>query len=214
MKHIVKGAVPACLTQWMAQANEDWQPTYENLQNPQKHDLHEALLAEQGRVCCYCGRRVSRESSHIEHFKPQQSFPELSLEYSNLFASCLRQVASTDVLHCGHAKGENFNERLSISPKSEGCESRFLHTLDGRELPADRADDSANYMIQVLNQNAAFLTHRRAEALRGIFDEVFIASATNDELTALINKYGPLDETGSFRDFAHVVVGYAQRLRR
>ena len=53
------------------------------LQNPEKRELHEALIQEQGDICCYCGMRITRESSHIEHLKPQSSTDlDLSVEYS------------------------------------------------------------------------------------------------------------------------------------
>lgn len=82
MKHVTKGTPPAEFEAWRSQANEDWKPTYDELQNPQKRNLHQALLDEQGSVCCYCGRSVGFEDSHIEHFKPQERYGALQLEYT------------------------------------------------------------------------------------------------------------------------------------
>lgn len=89
MKHIKKNQEPQNFTDWKKRANEDWQPNWkENFQAPEKTEVHEALLTEQGYICCYCGRRIDYQSSHIEHFQPRKHYPELALEYTNLLASC------------------------------------------------------------------------------------------------------------------------------
>jgi hypothetical protein len=48
MKRIVKGAPPPSFEVWKGLASENWSPTYGDLQNPQKRELHRALLEEQG----------------------------------------------------------------------------------------------------------------------------------------------------------------------
>ena len=59
MRYIQKSQEPSSFAQWKALANEDWQPTWENLQNPEKNLLKEALLSEQYYVCCYCCGRIT-----------------------------------------------------------------------------------------------------------------------------------------------------------
>lgn len=44
----------------------------------------------------------------------------LSLEYSNLHASC--QGENGDMKHCGHAKGNDYDKALLISPLDKNCE--------------------------------------------------------------------------------------------
>lgn len=212
MRRIVKGIAPASFTAWKAQANEDWTATYDNLPNPEKNHLHEALLEEQGWVCCYCGRRMDINDSHIEHFRPRDDYPDLELDFANLYASCLRGTVSRQVLHCGHAKGQRFDEALHISPLSAECEQQFAYTLDGNTIPTSTADNSAPYMIGVLNLNAAFLRNRRAEALAGTFDNDFLLWATAEELQVLRDYCDVRDELGRFGDFSHVIGRYAEQL--
>jgi uncharacterized protein (TIGR02646 family) len=212
MRCIVKGIAPASYDAWKAQANKDWTPSYDTLPNPQKRDLHEALLAEQGHVCCYCGRRINVMDSHIEHFRPREHYPELELEFSNLHASCLRATTVRQSLHCGHAKGSAFDEALHISPLSEDCEDRFTYTLDGSTITADSRDAAAPYMIDLLRLNVPFLRTRRAEALIGAFDNAFIADATNAELRALRDQCAARDELGQFGTLSHVIARYAVQL--
>ncbi|MGK7925879.1 MAG: retron system putative HNH endonuclease [Spirulina sp.] len=97
MKYIKKNEEPEIFRDWKALANEDWQPNWdENFQSPEKPAVHRSLLREQGSICCYCGREITRETSHIEHLKPRSLYPDLALNYSNLLASC--QGESTEPL--------------------------------------------------------------------------------------------------------------------
>lgn len=67
MKYIQKRQEPASFTEWKSKASEDWQPTWEILRSSEKRDLHDALLREQGYICCYCEMRITQQNSHIEH---------------------------------------------------------------------------------------------------------------------------------------------------
>ncbi|MEY4905806.1 MAG: hypothetical protein RLZZ292_3621 [Bacteroidota bacterium] len=53
-----------------------------------KIELEDALLAEQGSICCYCGRKVERGKMAVEHFKPKSIFKTDTYEYTNLMVSC------------------------------------------------------------------------------------------------------------------------------
>ena len=99
MRHIEKGEPPESFCAWTMLANDNWSPSFENLQNPEKAALHGALLAEQGGVCCYCGGRIDASRSHIEHFRPQEIYPHLALDYTNLHASCIRETSPGIPLH-------------------------------------------------------------------------------------------------------------------
>lgn len=105
MKHIIKGQEPENFTKWKALENDDWKPSWdENFQTPEKPVVHDALLNEQGYICCYCGMRITRITSHIEHLKPRSNYPNLALEYTNLIASCQGESEEppTVPVHCGH----------------------------------------------------------------------------------------------------------------
>lgn len=213
MKGIAKQAEPARFTEWKEKANEDWKPSYSILQNPQKRALHEALLAEQGNVCCYCGQSISLFDSHIEHFRPQESRPDLALDYGNLYASCIREVSPGTPLHCGHGKGSELNEALAISPMETGCERRFIYSSqNGAIYPTDKGDFSAAYMSNLLKLDISFLRDRRAEVLRNVFDNTFVESATEQELTQLAIAFRTPDEAGRLTSFGHVLSRYAEQL--
>jgi uncharacterized protein (TIGR02646 family) len=212
MKYVAKQASPGAFEAWKALANAEWQPTYDSLQNPEKRALHDALLAEQGYVCCYCGRSIGLADSHVEHFRPQEARPDLALEFTNLFASCIRANRPGSPLHCCHAKGMAFDERMHISPLDAACEGRFGFGLDGAIYPADAGDTAALYMRQLLRLDLAFLNNRRGEVLRSIFDPDFLATVSDEELHRLSAAYRAPDGAGAVADFGHVVARFADQL--
>jgi uncharacterized protein (TIGR02646 family) len=208
MKFIVKTEEPSKFREWKGKANEDWQPTYATLQNPEKRALHETLLREQGAVCCYCGRNVTLDNSHIEHFRPQEHWEELALDYANLHCSCIRDTSPGMPLHCGHRKGCLFDEEKVISPMDAGCEKRFFYTLLGK---VGALDDGAKYMVALLGLDIEFLANRREEVLRGVFDDDFVISATAQELETIRDRFRH-PEDGVSPHFGHVVARYADQL--
>ncbi len=71
MKYIIKQAEPQELLDFKAAANDKWTPTYSGLTSIAKKALRESLMKEQGYICCYCERTLTKNDLHIEHFKPQ-----------------------------------------------------------------------------------------------------------------------------------------------
>jgi uncharacterized protein (TIGR02646 family) len=214
MKHVVKGASPTLFEDWKSQTTPDagWQPRYADLRHPHKRALHEALLIEQGGVCCYCGRTISLGDSHIEHFRPQDLRGDLALDFGNLHASCIRETRPGQPLHCGHAKGNGFDEERHISPQDPVCEQRFLYAADGAIHPTDPSDTQACYMRDLLCLDIAFLRNRRRGVLERVFDHGFLSTATDTELTALIEVFRRPPPGEAHADFGHVLARYAERL--
>lgn len=130
MKHIVKQEEPQEFSKWRATANDNWQPTYNDLSGPIKQSVKQALMAEQGYLCCYCERRLIDNDSHIEHFKPQNDPQVDPLDYANLLCSCQSRIAKGNPRHCGNLKNGWFDEQLLISPLSADCAGRFAYTGD------------------------------------------------------------------------------------
>ena len=211
MKYVVKDTPPTDFEAWKAKGNKDWKPTYGNLQNPEKRNLHLALLAEQGSVCCYCGRSITVDDSHIEHFKPQERYETLELEYSNLHASCLRGQQRSMPRHCGHAKDNGFDEDRYITPADPTCEQRFMYTLRGSIVPTHPRDERAEYMVDLLALDSPALQHLRNEVLSRTLDPEFLASATDEDLMRIRDGFGARDTAGKLPNFGHVVARYAEQ---
>ena len=215
MKRVAKQVEPAAFTDWKSKTSEAWQPRYGALQKPEKQALHAALLTEQGWVCCYCGRSISLLDSHIEHFRPQDAREDLALDYGNLHASCIRETEPGAPLHCGHTKGNDFDESCAISPQDTNCEHRFSYSAqDGTIYPSTMGDECAAYMVGLLKLDVKFLCNRRAEALKDVFDDAFVRSASDNDLVKLAHAYRVPDARGNLTGFGHALARYAEQLLR
>lgn len=200
------------LEDWLASQPCDRETVFADLQNPVKRNLHMQLAAEQGMLCCYCGIRICLDSSHIEHFRPQDPYREYIFSYENLFASCGRNRRPTDPLTCGHAKSSDFDNELAIFPTDEGCESHFKFALNGAVEPAVAEDKCASYMIGLLDLDGAALRDRRKRILDAVFDANFIETASADELANIADGCVEFDEKGQLLEFGHVIRAVALSL--
>jgi uncharacterized protein (TIGR02646 family) len=220
MKYIKKNSEPADFIQWKQRANDDWQPTWDNFQKPEKPIVHQALLIEQGHICCYCGQRITHKNSHIEHFQPQTSYPELKLDYQNFLASCPGYPEEDELknnqskpLHksCGQFKGGWYDPDLTVSPLQPDCASYFRYTGIGEIIASnDNAKSkAANATIVHLNLNYKKLQASRRSAIDGVLEGIELL--TSDELQTLIDGYDRLDESGQYVKFHTTVIYILQQ---
>jgi uncharacterized protein (TIGR02646 family) len=213
MKYITKRSEPASFTDWKNILCDGWAPGWDNLLNPQKRSVLQALLTEQGFICCYCGMGIDDNSGHIEHLKPRDRFPHLELEYDNLLASCegtTRSGIARDN-HCGHRKGDWYDDSLFISPLDPVCEDCFVFTSAGEILATVDPDltDRAQETIDKLGLNVDRLKRMRREALEGIFTG--FGDLTNYEINRLISKFSEKTSDGKFTPFCFVVVNVLRK---
>ena len=120
--------------------------------------LKHALLTEQKGICCYCCSEIKEEKSHNEHFLPQCSHPQESMNYNNIFCSC-----NTDST-CGTFKANS--TVCIVSPTESNPESHFAYQQDGRILGLDSIGEDT---IRVLNLNYRTLMEKRAACLKECF---------------------------------------------
>ena len=184
MKQITKQAEPQEVIDWKSDANEHWQPSYRELFGLEKRALRKSLLEEQGYICCYCNRDISDDDFHIEHFRPQETYKSLELEYVNLHASCIKNKAPNAPSHCGDAKANWFDDALALSPL-DNHEASFSYKWNG-EIQAAIAN--ANHMIMQLNLNDESLIAKRKAEIFGMLDPETIEHATDLELVTLYHR--------------------------
>jgi uncharacterized protein (TIGR02646 family) len=222
MKFIRKNEEPASFIVWKQQASSEWQPNWDNFQKPEKLEVHRSLLMEQGHICCYCGQRIAKEESHIEHFQPRTSFPELTLSYGNFLASCPGYTEETEAstpiakrsqAYCGQRKGAWYHQDLTVSPLQADCDTYFRYTGQGNILPTQDLDKAlaAETTIKKLNLNHLQLKRGRERAIDGILQD--IETFSNDELSQLIEAYKRLDSDGNHVPFCGAVVYILEQFR-
>lgn len=91
-----------------------------------RREMREHLVSSQQGLCAYCCARITAEktSSLIEHIKPRCSFPNETMEYSNLVASCAKNDS------CGNAKNDRYDNTF-VSPLQSDCAEHFRFYPDG-----------------------------------------------------------------------------------
>ncbi len=208
MKYIKKGEEPESFKAWKALAKTTPNWGYSYLQNPEKRELHDALLREQGYICCYCGMRITRESSHIEHLKPQSTpDPDLSVEYTNLLASCQREREPRKPIHCGVAKDNWYDENLIVSPLKQNCIDFFIYTDDGQILDTDIPEKkaAATATIDRLCLNIPKLIAMREEVIKNLLADIDIDELTDEERQKLVQGFEQPDAKGQYQEFCGAI---------
>lgn len=223
MKHIQKGVEPIELTdfrnRWVATGTT---PTWRDLEGeaPLVEALRRHLFAEQGHLCCYCGRRLIANDNHIEHLVPRDDTygnSSLTFVWSNLLGSCQANLMKGDPRHCGIAKGNWYDSRLMVSPLEPTCEQRFRFELDGRIRPVrdnDGNDDpGAAETIRHLDLDGARLRGLRKKAIEALF-EGLEHDLQPEETDTLINNLVERDREGKYAPFCFTLVAALSYFRQ
>jgi len=197
MKHIAKDQNTPDFDEWKASANYDCQPTYEDLSITTKKEVKYSLMKEQGYICCYCERRLTDDGSHIEHFNPQSNNAVNPLDYANMLCSCQNQLEQGEPRHCGHLKGDWFDNQLLVSPLDPDCEGHFAYTADGKIQPAEKSDDAARMTIEKLGLNVNKLNALRKKAIEPFLDE----NLSEQDFSQFVSGYLRKNTGGMFGEF-------------
>lgn len=197
MKHIEKQAEPQLFSEWKAMANEEWQPTYSALGGELKKAVKQALMVEQGFICCYCERRLSDNDSHIEHFRPQSDPSVDPLDYSNMLCSCQNRLKKGEPRHCGNLKDKWFDEKLLVSPLDSTCEEQFAFLGDGSIKSTFEQDQAASETIRKLGLNCSKLKALRKSAIDVFLDE----KLSTEEVKMLVMAHLAKDSAGKYGEF-------------
>ncbi len=205
MRYIQKDQEPHSFAQWKAMANENWQPDWDNLQNPEKNQLKGALLSEQHYLCCYCcGRIEIGPHCHIEHLKPRELFEANELDFNNLLACCMGETEDPppDHKHCGHYKRNWYDENLFLSPLTQKAERAFAYIASGEisaigdistALPAEQT-------INHLNLNCKNLIARRHAAISAVMD--ILVDINEQEREMLKKGFNTPDSDNKLTEFS------------
>lgn len=197
MKHIAKHPEPEIFREWKAQANENWQPTFNKLRGKEKRAVRNALLIEQGYICCYCQCRLIEDKCHIDHLQPQHGTKIIDpLDYSNFVCSCQVNLQKEEPHHCGNAKD---NEQLPISPLDPTCESRFNFKNNGEIYANQPHDHPAIDTIKILNLNQGNIVDDRLEVIAFFDDEIDIMD--DQEIAQFIKESLERDQEGKYHPY-------------
>ena len=195
MKYIIKGDEPDSFTEWKNASNEDWQASYNDLSGQEKRDVKNALILEQGSICCYCEQKLIYNDSHIEHLNPQCQSSEGQLDFANMLCSCQQQLKKGEPLHCGNSKGDNY---ITVTPLQDNCANQFTYTEDGY---IGYINNETKETIEILQLDIDKLNNMRAEAIEPfIIDPITFEEIGYDEAKLFAQKYLELND-GKYNEF-------------
>lgn len=164
MKRIIKNQEPKSLLEHRLQPFAD----YNNYS--QKEELRASLLTEQGHICCYCMQRIKKDEMKIEHWRSQDEYPDLQLDYNNLLGACEGgQSFQKHLQHCDTKKG---NTRLTINPLDnlKNCEDLIKYLSNGRIYSDDTTIN--NELNEVLSLNMQTLVNNRKVILDTLLEQL------------------------------------------
>ena len=136
--------------------------SYKQLYSKKRRQLREELIEEQHKLCAYCCGKLNIDYSIIEHIKPQSLYPELTLDYRNMVASCKGYKRENS--SCGIKKQAIYDEKKFISPLEKDVEENFRYLPNGT---IEGLNERARYTIEVLNLNS----HHLRMARKAVFEQ-------------------------------------------
>lgn len=172
MIKIVKGNQPNSLV-----AHKKSGGNYGNIPSATKNELRESLINEQGYVCCYCLKRIPENKADlhhtkIEHFKCQDNYAELDLEYSNLHLACKgNQGQSIKLQTCDTAKANK--DVMAFSLIDNSLNGNIHYAKDGTIFSEqDNIEKEINEVLQLNNDQN--IKNARARIRKGISESIRI----------------------------------------
>jgi len=205
MKNITKGTEPRSLVEHRCQTAAD----FDNFSD--KQGLRDALVQEQGFVCCYCMGRIMPDAlkMKVEHWHCQDMHPTEQLDYSNLLGACNGGMGQAPRLqHCDTKKG---SQLLSLNPANPAhrVEQTLRYLGDGTLKSTDPTFDIE--LNTVLNLNLSQLKLNRVGAL-----DAFIATLptkgtyTPNLLRTRLEKLKQ-GENGYLEPFVQIIIAWVEK---
>ncbi|WP_425058628.1 hypothetical protein SCACP_32860 [Sporomusa carbonis] len=166
MIFIEKGQEPESLIKYKQQKGAH----YEGF--PVKGDIMEALLLEQGYICAYCMRRISKNTMTIEHYIPQYVDENLALDYRNMVGVCLGNRGHKKKYMTCDAHRENV--KLTINPLDRSKVRLIKYKSDGTIYSDDKEINKDLDVTLNLNCDAmgVFLKSNRKAALKALLSKL------------------------------------------
>lgn len=210
MLHIQKKQEPASLTGYRKQQFA----YYDGY--PDKDDVREQLLEEQGHLCAYCMRRIDKEHMKIEHWYPEDRLSDLErLDYKNMLGACVGHILGTDGLDdtCDTRKG---NKIIKVNPLDKSTLQKIQYRTATGEIFSDDEEIRKDLHITLnLNSEKHQLMRNRKETLDSAINEMSRLQQSgcwNRKLIEnMLRLYQTADTDGKKKEYAGIVCWYLQK---
>lgn len=220
LKRINKTKEPSSLTNYRSSINKknhtdsniygDFKvKTQDGCEENEALNLRKQLLEEQGYICCYCMQRIYCKTSKIEHFKSQEHYRDLQIDYNNLFIACMGGKSQKDSeQHCDTKKA---NQDLNAINLLSNIENEIKYIKKGKdkiEISSDNSQIQSD--IEILNLNLEVLQKNRKEALDNAISKLKNKNFKTQQIKEVISKYEN-KENSKFEPFCEMIIYFLNK---
>jgi uncharacterized protein (TIGR02646 family) len=200
VKHIKKSTPPADYQHWYyTQKALGVNFNYSSFLNPERSNLKEFMVEEQGYLCAYSMKRIGKVDSHIEHVVPQVLCSVgQDVDYLNLLA-CYPKPNTGKCKFGAHEKDDWWDAILFVSPLHDSCELKFFFNLKGEIYASGNNIAASNETIEKLKLNDPSLTNDRKLAIN---DFIFGGGGLSlSDVNMVIDSIYQVDASGEFYEY-------------
>ena len=171
-------------------------------------ELKNALLNEQGHLCCYCMSRIYFESMKAEHWSPRSNI-QLVFDYNNLLAACTGNFCTGN--HCDTLKADIV---ISIKPtdKLNNVENIISYSFSDGSLkypPQYKSD-----IEEALNLNNPVLKRNRLEVVKTVHQILLSRKYSKSECQKQLEKFKNRNKEGHFSPYCTVAIKFLEKKLR
>jgi uncharacterized protein (TIGR02646 family) len=189
---------------------------------PVKDKLRIALVKEQHGLCAYCMSRIEAVASKmkVEHWRCQDHFPQLQLDYGNLLGVCKgHEGAIPKDQTCDTRKG---NDDLKYNPCNPlhdvfsklkyDFKDGALHSTEADfDLQVSDEDEHGNERGKsVLNLNLPLLKRNRREAIKAV-QAVLASGSIHFGKAEIERRIQKIENESIWPEYAGVIFYYLQK---
>lgn len=194
MRYIASNTAPQALRDWISQRNAATPQQVLDFRQlgrveiagedvDVKQAIKEQRLIDQGGLCAYTMMRITVDTSHVEHLKPQtksrindqvEHFIEETVDYGNMVLCYPKEEEAGGVGFGAPYRGD---VDLVLTPRETKCEKLVQYYRDGSVKSEDPAVE--RMLNKVLNLNHTTLVDRRKDA----YNRQHVGLRSTDPLT-------------------------------
>lgn len=167
MLYIKKGNEPSSLTEYRKKTFVSYNEC------DKKDDIRESLLKEQGCLCAYCMRKITKQKMKIEHWYPEDKLSESErLNYKNMLGVCMGHIEGqkgSDDTCDTHKK----NSVIKINPTDPKMIAKIKYKSRSGEIYSDDEEIQRDLdVILNLNSKGHQLQQNRKAKLDSVINEL------------------------------------------
>lgn len=177
-------------------------------------DARTALLDEQGHICCFCMRRITKRAMKIAHWAPQSPSPKQTMNWGNVMGACPGGDGERGVIkHCDTHQGST---PLTVNPANpdQQCE-RFIRYLRNGEIYSNDPEIHKD-LQKTLNLNTAVHVPKRQEIIDCLESTLEKRLGQKGlwpahELEREIARWNRRDKDGMLKEYCQVAIYYLEK---